>query len=170
MDHQEILKNACFEEAKEGDRKELLALYKAQIGREGCPWTDEYPSTETIEIDLSRHALFVLRSDGKIVGAVSIEEDEDVEALTVWNKKLEPEAEFARIAVRPEMQGRGIAKVMLRSLFAEFKKRGFRGVHIIVNRYNPKALHLYDFFGFKNVGECHMYEQDFFCYELDLED
>ena len=161
--------NVCFEEARESDRQELLSLYKAQIGREGCPWTDEYPSDETIDFDLSRHALFVLRSDGQIVGAVSIEEDEDVEALPCWDPRLEPEAEFARIAVRPDMQGRGIAKIMLRSLFAEFKKRGFRGVHIIVNRYNLKALHLYDSFGFKNVGQCHMYEQDFFCYELELE-
>lgn len=154
--------------ACEEDREELLALYKSQVGREGCPWTDEYPSNETIDFDLSRDALYVLKTDGKIVGAISIDEDEEVNKLPCWNRELEPEAEFSRIAVSPDMQGQGIGKILVKFLLDELKKRGCNGVHIIVNRYNPKALRLYDSFDFKNVGECSMYNQDFFCYELDL--
>ena len=154
--------------ACEDDREELLALYKSQVGREGCPWTDEYPSNETIDFDLSRDALYVLKTDGKIVGAISIEEDEEVNKIPYWNRELEPEAEFARIAVSPDMQGQGIGKILVKFLIDELKQKGFKGIHIIVNRYNPKALRLYDSFDFKNVGECSMYNQDFFCYELDL--
>ena len=154
--------------AKEEDRKGLLSLYKSQVGREGCPWTDEYPSNETIDFDLSRDALYVLKTDGKIVGAISIEEDEEVNKIPYWNRELEPEAEFARIAVSPDMQGQGIGKILVKFLIDELKKKGFKGIHIIVNRYNPKALRLYDSFEFKNVGECSMYNQDFFCYELDI--
>ena len=154
--------------AKEEDRAGLLALYKSQVGREGCPWTDEYPSNETIDFDLSRDALYVLKTDGKIVGAISIEEDEEVNKIPYWNSELEPEAEFARIAVSPDMQGQGIGKILVKFLIDELKKKGFKGIHIIVNRYNPKALRLYDSFEFKNVGECSMYNQDFFCYELDI--
>ncbi len=76
--------------ATEDDREELLSLYKSQVGREGCPWTDEYPSNETIDFDLSRDALYVMKADGQIVGAVSIDEDEDVNKLPCWNKALEP--------------------------------------------------------------------------------
>ena len=151
--------------AKEEDRKGLLSLYKSQVGREGCPWTDEYPSNETIDFDLSRDALYVLKTDGKIVGAISIEEDEEVNKIPYWNSELEPEAEFA---VSPDMQGQGIGKILVKFLIDELKKKGFKGIHIIVNRYNPKALRLYDSFEFKNVGECSMYNQDFFCYELDI--
>ena len=50
--------------ATENDRAEILSIYKAQIGRENCPWTDEYPSNESIDFDLSRDALFVLKMDG----------------------------------------------------------------------------------------------------------
>ena len=153
----------------ESDREGLLELYRSQIGREGCPWTDEYPSNETIDCDLEREALDVVKVDGRIVGSVSIEEDEDVDALPFWDPELEPAAEFARIGVSPDMQGKGIAKAMLRFLLAELKDRGFRSVHIIVNKYNPKALRLYDSFGFQNVGECHMYDQDLYGYELALE-
>ncbi len=157
-----------IELATENDRQELLALYRSQVGREGCPWTDEYPSNETIDFDLSRDALFVMKMKGQIVGAVSIDEDEEVNKLPYWNKALEPGVEFSRIAVLPEMQGKGIAKILLRFLFDELKKRSYKGVHIIVNKYNPKALKLYDAFDFKNVGECQMYDQDFYCYELEL--
>ena len=105
--------------ACEDDREELLALYKSQVGREGCPWTDEYPSNETIDFDLSRDALFVMKSEGKTVGAISIDEDEEVNKLPCWNRELEPEAEFSRIAVSPEMQGQGIGKILVRFLLDE---------------------------------------------------
>lgn len=157
-----------MELATEGDREELMSLYRAQIGREGCPWTEEYPSDETIDYDLSRDALYVMRSRGKIVGAISIEVDEAVNELPCWNKSLEPEVEFARIAVRPEMQGRGLGRKLVEFLLDELKKQGFNGVHIVVNKQNIKALRLYDTFGFRNVGECHLYDQDFYCYELNL--
>ena len=50
----------------------------------------------------------------------------------------------------------------------ELRKRGFKSLHFLVNRYNVKALRSYAHMGFNNVGECHMYEQDFFCYEKEL--
>ena len=36
--------------ASEEDRDEIMSLYKAQIGREYCPWSEEYPSNETIDL------------------------------------------------------------------------------------------------------------------------
>ena len=157
-----------IELAKEEDREELLSLYRAQIGREGCPWNEHYPSNETIDFDLSRDALFVLKINDKIHGCFSIEEDEEVNKLTCWNKNLEPEAEFARIAVLPDSQNKGIGRIMLEFLTEELKKRGYKGIHILVNKHNKKALRLYDSFEYKNVGECFMYDQDFFCYEKEI--
>ena len=50
--------------ANEEDRTEILSLYDMQKGREFCPWSDDYPSNETIDFDLSRDALYVLKRDG----------------------------------------------------------------------------------------------------------
>ena len=154
--------------AKEEDRSELLSLYRAQIGREGCPWNDHYPNDETIDFDLSRDSLFVFKEEGKILAAASIEYDEDVNKLPCWNKDLEPECEFARICVDPNLQKKGIGRILLQFVEDEIKRRGFNGIHIIVNKKNTKALRLYDSFAYVNVGECYMYEQDFWCYEKDL--
>ena len=154
--------------ATEEDRAELRALYKAQIGREYCPWDEAYPGEESIDWDLSRDALFLMKSDGRILAAVSIEEDEDVDAFPFWNKDLEPFGELARLAVLPEAQNRGIARRLLRFGMDELKRRGFKGVRFMVNRTNPKAIRSYAPFGFRVAGECHIYDQDMYCYEKEL--
>ena len=154
--------------AKEENRAEILALYKAQIGREFCPWTDEYPSNVTIDFDLSRDALFVLKMDGRIKAAVSLEEDEDVDNLSCWDATKAPEGELARIAVDPEEQSKGLGRIMLQFGMDELQRRGFKGIHMLVNKHNKKAIRCYSVFGFDVVGECSMYDQDFLCYEKEL--
>lgn len=154
--------------ATENDKAEILSLYKAQIGRENCPWTEDYPSSESIDFDLKRDALFVLKTDGKIKAAISLEEDEDVDNLSCWDKTLAPEGEVARVAVLPEAQNKGLGRIMMQYAMDELKRRGYKGIHILVNKHNIKAIRCYEIFGFNTVGECHMYEQDFLCYERKL--
>ena len=154
--------------ATEADRKEILALYKVQLGREFCPWNDEYPSDETIDWDLSRDALYVFKEHGVIKAAVSLEKDEDVDALPCWDDSLSPSGELARLAVLPEEQSKGLGRVMLKYGMGEWKRRGCIGIHFLVNKYNTKAIRCYASFGFRVVGECHMYEQDLLCYEKEL--
>ena len=154
--------------AKEEDREEILALYRAQLGRDYCPWSEEYPSNESIDWDFSRDAMYVMKADSRIVAAVSLEEDEDVDALSCWDESLEPMGELARVAVLPTEQNKGLGRIMLQFGMDELKRRGFKGIHILVNKYNTKAIRCYAVFGFRMAGECHMYEQDFLCYEKEL--
>ena len=154
--------------AKEEDREEILSLYQAQKGRPYCLWDEDYPSDATISFDLARGALFVLKSGGRIKAAVSIDEDETVAQLLCWDKALEPSAELARLAVAPEEQNKGLGRVMLRFGMDELKRRGFKGVHFLVNKHNVTALRSYAVFGFHVVGECRLYGQDFLCYEKEL--
>ncbi len=154
--------------AKEENREEILSLYQAQKGRPYCPWDEDYPSDATISFDLARGALFVLKSGGRIKAAVSIDEDETVAQLLCWDKALEPSAELARLAVAPEEQNKGLGRIMLRFGMDELKRRGFKGVHFLVNKHNVTALRSYAVFGFYVVGECRLYGQDFLCYEKEL--
>ena len=119
--------------ACEDDREELLALYKSQVGREGCPWTDEYPSNETIDFDLSRDALFVMKENDAIIAAISIEIDEDVDRLECWDRNLFPGGELARLAVTPSRQGTGIARLMMQYGMKALKDRGYKSIHFLVN-------------------------------------
>ena len=154
--------------ACEADRTEILALYHVQIGREFCPWTEHYPSDEEITFDLSRDALFVMREDDRIIAAVSMEEDPQVDALPCWTPELQPGGEIARVAVHPDFQNQGIARQMVQFGLDRLKEQGFKSFHGIVNRLNEKALRSYAIFGFRNVGECEMYDQQFYCFEKEL--
>lgn len=154
--------------ASENDRAEVLKLYKAQLGREFCPWNEDYPSNETIDFDLNRNALYIMKNAKEIIAAISVEEDKDVDNLECWNKDLFPGGELARLAVSPSWQNKGIARIMLLFGMKELKKRGYKSIHFLVNKKNKKALKSYSAFDFHLAGECFMYNQDFLCFEKEL--
>ena len=154
--------------AREEDRTDVLHLYKVQLGREFCLWDDEYPGNDTIDFDLARDALFIMKSGGKTVACISVDDDEDVDALECRNNELAPGGELSRLAVLPEMQNKGIARIMLEYGMEELKRRGFRSVHFLVGRKNVKALKSYAHIGFHLAGECYMYGNDYLCYEKEL--
>ena len=150
-------------------KEEILKLYKMQLGREFCPWDEHYPDVKEIEFDLSRDALFVMKDHGeKIIAAISIDDDQNVETMECWDEKLKPAAELARLAVHPDFQNNGIAREMLKYGMDELKRRGCKSVHFLVNKLNKKALRSYAVFGFETVGECSLYDQPFLCYEKPL--
>ena len=151
------------------DTDAVLRLYREQVGREFCFWNEHYPGPDTVASDLSRDALFVMKNEnGGIIAAISAEEDEDVDRLDCWTPSLQPGGEFARLAVSPACQNQGLAREMVSHMLNVLKERGFRSVHILVNRDNIKAIRSYAHFGFRTAGECEMYEQHFLCYEKEL--
>ena len=155
--------------ADTSDTDAVLALYREQLGREYCFWTEEYPGPETVEFDLSRDALFVMKDEnGAVIAAISLEEDEAVDRLDCWTPSLQPAGEYARLAVTPSCQNQGLARKMVAHVLDVMKQRGFRSVHILVNRDNIKAIRSYAHIGFRQAGECFMYDQHFLCYEKAL--
>ena len=156
--------------ATAADTDAVLQLYREEIGRPFCFWDEDYPGPDTVAFDLSRDALFVMKDEkGEIIAAISIEEDEDVNRLTCWDPSLQPGSEYARLAVRPACQGRGIGGQMVSHILGVLKERGFKSIHIIVNRDNLPAIRTYAHFGFCQAGECDMYGQHFLCYEKELD-
>ncbi len=151
------------------DADEILRLYKMQLGRPFCPWNENYPEKDTIAFDLSRDALFVMKNEaGEIVAAISLDQDEEVEALDCWTKELQPAGEVSRLAVHPDCQDQGLARQMIRFSMDELARRGKKSIHYLVNRNNTKAVRSYAHLGFAKVGECALYDQPFDCYEQEL--
>lgn len=154
--------------AKSEDKDEILSLYKTMLYGP-ADWNEYYPNEETIEFDLSRNALYVMKNDEEqIIAAISIDEDEDVDKLECWSKELMPSGEVSRLCVRKDMQNQGIAKQMMRYLFDIFRNEGKKGVHILVKTGHEAALASYGALGFKAVGECNFFDKDFVCMEMAL--
>lgn len=150
------------------DKNEILALYRTMLYGP-ADWNEYYPNEDTIEFDLSRDALFVMRNDqGQIIAAISIDKDDDVDNLTCWNKEIAPSGELSRLCVRKDMQNQGIGKEMMRYAFEILKKQGKRSVHILVKTGHVTALSSYASLGFQTVGNCNLFEKDFICMEMKL--
>lgn len=148
------------------DKEEILRLYRTMLYG-AAAWNEHYPSEETIDFDLSRNALFVMKNESnEIIATISIDQDEAVEQLNCWSEETMPNAELSRLCVRKDMQGQGIAKEMMKYVFEILKEEGKKGVHILVKTGHEVALASYTKLGFQMVGECNLFEKDFVCMEL----
>lgn len=152
--------------AKETDRQEILALYHTMLYGP-ADWNENYPNEDTIDFDLKRDALYIMKNEkNEIIATISIDEDEEVNELSCWNKELAPSAELARLCVRKDMQNQGIAKQMMLYVFEVLKTQGKKGVHILVKTGHVAALTAYTALGFIVVGSCTLFNKDFVCMEL----
>lgn len=150
------------------DKDELLALYRTMLYGP-ADWNEYYPNEETIEFDISRNALYVMKnSNEEIIAAISIDKDDEVDALPCWDKELAPGAEVSRLCVRKDMQNQGIAKTMMQYVFDILRNEGKKSVHILVKTGHNVALASYSKIGFQTVGECNMFNKDFICMEIKL--
>ena len=160
-----------FTRATENDKTEILALYRSLVGTEFCAWNENYPSEIEVEGDMSRDALFCLKDDeSKIIGVISIDDDEAVEKLPCWTESLKPAAELSRLGVRVENQNQGIARKLLQYGMEELKCQGMKSVHFLVCKTNQKAIRSYDKLNFDIVGECELFGEEWWCYEKSLLD
>ena len=158
-----------FTQASENDKREILALYRSLAETEFCAWTEDYPGETDIKGDLARQGLFCLKDDKeRIIGVISIDQDEAVEKLPCWSERLKPAAELSRLGVRIENQNQGIAGKLLQYGMEELKRRGKKGVHFLVCKSNKKAIRSYDKLKFDVVGECELFGEKWWCYEKEL--
>ena len=158
-----------FLPAEPKEKEEILQLYHSQVGSACCPWDEFYPAMEEIEADMSRGDLFILKNErSEILAAISIDREEEIEALSCWSKDLQPSVGLSRLAVAKRIQNQGIARQMLQYAMEILRNRGCKSVHFLVNRENEKAIRSYAHMDFRMVGECRLFEQDFLCYEKEL--
>lgn len=161
--------NLYFKKAMEIDINEISALYSAAIGTDGCTWSLDYPNSEITKGDYERGDLFCIKTEkGEIVGAISVDDDKEVEGLSCWSKELEPAAELARLVVKREFQNKGIARMLLAGAMDVLRERGYQGVHFLVSPGNEKALRSYAKLQFTHCGDCDLYNHHWYCYEKTL--
>ncbi len=158
-----------FQKATEKDINEIKALYRAAIGTDGCTWSLEYPNAEITRGDFERGDLFCMKTeDGEIVGAISVDDDKEVEALNCWSRELQPARELARLVVKESYQNQSVARKLLLGAMEELKNRGCKGVHFLVSPGNERAMRSYAKLEFNHCGDCDLYEHHWFCYEKEL--
>ena len=87
---EKLTENVKLYQAAESDIEEITGLYEQAKGSKFCTWDEHYPNTEITWGDLERDALFCMKTEtGEIVGAISIDDDKEVESCTLDYKNRE---------------------------------------------------------------------------------
>ena len=85
------------------------------------------------------------------------------------HKELAREKRISYIdKVKEEYQNQGIAGLLLRKAMEVLKQRGYAYVHFLVSKEHTKALRAYEKLNFDKVGECNLYDGNWWCYEKTL--
>lgn len=154
--------------ANKQDKKEILALYRSMIGTDGCTWTMDYPNEQHIDMDIESENLFLIRDDhNEIIATLSIDQDKEVDALPNWTIPGKS-AELARIAVRKDYQGQGIARELITTILEFLPSRGYKSAHYLVSETNNKAIASYKKLNFKSCGTSDLYGEHWLCFEKEL--
>ena len=156
-----------FRNARADEAEAVYALYRSVIGTRFCAWDETYPGLFEIRRDLAAGALFVLEEEGRIIGAISLAPENELDELSCWSAG-EKAGEFARVVICPERQGKQLARLLVSHILEEMKRRGYRWAHISVASENIPAQKTYGHFGFTAVGQEEMWGHCFYLYELPL--
>ncbi len=145
-----------LEKAKTEDSQEILSLYKAQKGKGFCTWDEYYPSILNVKEDIEAESLFIYKKYGKIISAVSIAPQNELDEYDVWQYKNA--VEIARVCVADEFKGNGLAYKMVCELIPIIKNKGFDAIHLSVAVKNIPAVKTYKKLGFDFLLETEMYD------------
>lgn len=140
-------------------------LYEAVKGGKFCAWDESYPTADRAKADAEANCLYLLKDGDSVIGCASVEPIPEDNDLPFWRINDETHREIARIAISPEHQGKGYAKLMVGLLLDELKKQNVRSVHLLAAKINPPALKTYLSLGFDILGECFRYGHDYYVCE-----
>jgi ribosomal protein S18 acetylase RimI-like enzyme len=156
-----------FREACNADLDAVIALYRSCTAYSPTHgndnWSEEYPSREFAEEDLTNHGLFVLESGGEIIAAISLVPEDDWDELPVWQG--DASCNLSRLGIKPQLQKLHLAERMMEEISRVARARGFRSTRHGSLITNVASNRLYERMGYQNRGKVSMYGHDFWCFE-----
>jgi len=108
-------------------------------------WDESYPNREVISGDLERGTLYVCEEAGDVAGIIVLDENQAEEYSAIdWMQNEGPHLIMHRLAVHPQIQGKGIARRLI--AFAEdyAARGGYTSIRLDTYAKNTSALKLYN--------------------------
>ena len=152
-----------FRIAQWDDAQQVLSLYQSAKGGRFCVWNESYPSMAEIQHDLETTNLYVLTDGSKLIGAISVVPENELDDFDCWSCK--EGSEIARVVVDKAYQGWGLAFEMVARTESILRERGCKAIHLSVVKSNIPACKTYEKAGFCVVGEEQIYKNDYYLME-----
>ena len=155
--------NQNFRLGQQDDAEQVLSLYQRAKNSAFCVWNDSYPSIAEIEHDLETKNLYVMTDGGKVIGAISVVPENELDGFDYWPCK--EGKEIARVVIDKAYQGHGLSFEMVQSVASILRRNGYKAIHLSVVKSNIPAYKTYIKAGFAVVGEAQMYGNDYYLME-----
>jgi ribosomal protein S18 acetylase RimI-like enzyme len=117
-------------------------------------WDEHYPNREIISLDMERGSLWVCEENNAVAGILVLDEHQSEQYEEIeWTETQGPHLIMHRLAVHPEVQGKGIARRL--STYAEeyARQNGYSSIRLDTYAKNTRALALYPKLGYDFRGE-----------------
>ena len=148
------------------------ACAKAMIANGIFQWNEHYPNASAFEKDVSRKELYVLEIDGQLKGTIVISTFMDEEYIPInWLTKNENNLYIHRLAIHPELQGKGYAQRMMDFAEQYAIDNNYSSIRLDTFSQNKRNQKFYELRGYKRLGDIYFPKQSefpFHCYELVL--
>jgi GNAT superfamily N-acetyltransferase len=159
-------------QAKDADFIEILYLLRVCIldmNQKGLKhWNSVYPGPDIIQDDLAKSTIYVVKDKGVIKGMVTLDsvEPEDYKGIQ-WAVLAKKPLFLHRLAVHPNWQGQGIARMLLNFAEEYAVKNGFDALRIDVYSASVHAHNLCKKQMFIEAGNFFsaFQQQPFVCYD-----
>ncbi len=154
----------AFIKAAASDLKSAYGLFDAAIEAGNTCWNKDYPGREIPLEDVEQGWLYLLKEEGELIAAFSILPEDDLDDAHIpWTDGNS--CVLARLCVRPDRQGKGVAKRVMGCALEQAKALGFTSARFLCDLRNPVALGLYHSLGYESLGRVALYGNDFAAFE-----
>ncbi|MFF2018760.1 GNAT family N-acetyltransferase [Paenibacillus sp. NPDC058177] len=117
-------------------------------------WDEHYPNKEVIGTDIERGTLYVYEDNHAIAGILVLDENQAEAYKTItWEQNQGPHLIMHRLAVHPEVQGKGIARKLIAFAEALALRNGYTSIRLDTYAKNTRALEIYPGLGYQLRGE-----------------
>ncbi|MDQ0194537.1 GNAT family N-acetyltransferase [Paenibacillus wynnii] len=117
-------------------------------------WDESYPNREVIKEDLEHGTLYVCEVEGAIAGIIVLDENQAEEYSAIhWVQNQGPHLSMHRLAVHPEVQGKGIARRLIAFAEDHALRSGYTSIRLDTYAKNASALKLYNSLEYDLRGE-----------------
>jgi ribosomal protein S18 acetylase RimI-like enzyme len=155
------------------DIEALLAITKAcakhMTDNNIFQWNENYPNKSAFITDVQRKELYVLFDVSQIVGCVVISTFMDEEYKTIqWLSPDDTSVYIHRLAVHPEVQGKGYARQLMEFAENYAIENNYRSIRLDTFSKNKRNQKFYELRNYKKLENIYFPKQSvypFYCYE-----
>ncbi len=158
--------------ANKKDLTNIMLMYKScvkgMIKNDIDQWDESYPNKEIIIKDLKAETYYVSEIEGKIIGGINIDTNQDKTYFTInWSDKSNAFLVVHRLAVKEEFWNQEVGKELM--LFTEklVMKRGLKSIRLDTYSGNSKAMNFYKRLGYNKLGAINLKpnKNEYYCFE-----